>query len=437
MVKVRFAPSPTGKIHIGNGRIAVLNWLFAKSQNGHFLLRSDDTDTMRSTKEFEDGIINDMKWLGLTHDSYAKQSDNIARYDAVLEHLKSIGRVYACYETGEELTLKRNLQQAQGKPPVYDRESLRLTDEQKAEKEAQNIQPYWRFLLNDDVIEWQDMSRGHTRFEPGHLSDPVLVRADGRYLYTLSSVVDDIDMDITHIMRGEDHTTNTATQVQLFEALKAPVPTFAHMALITGKDGEGLSKRTGSGSIEELRTSGLESITVVSALAKLGSSFMADGTDTLETLVKDFDIGAFSRNSPKFDTDDLFGLNSKVIHNLSYDAVKGVLDPSVSQEIWTVISGNIDKLSDATDWVEILSGDIAPVIDDAEFIASALSLLPTGDITADTWKAWTTTIKETTGKKGKELFMPLRLALTGQAHGPEMGKVLPVIGYEKIQKRLG
>ena len=435
MTRVRFAPSPTGKLHIGNARIALFNYMLAKKNNGHFILRLDDTDVERSTDEFANGIINDLKWLGIEYDSTFKQSDRMNRYDEVLQQLKDMGRVYACYETAEELSLKRKSQISAGKPPVYDRASLNLSDSEKAEKEASGIKPHWRFLLNDEAMEWNDLSRGETRFEPQHLSDPVLVREDGRPLFTLTTIVDDIDEKITHIIRGDDHATNTAVQVQIFKALGDHMPQFGHLPLISGKDGDKMSKRLGTGAIETIRENGIEAITLLSALSRLGTNISPDGTDSLEKLIADFDMNNYSRAMPKFDVDELDGLNAKFLHHMNFDDVKNKL-PNATPEIWNAISGNINKLSEFDTVCEIITGDVKPVINDGEFIKTALGLLPDGDITVDTWKAWTSSVKEATGKKGKELFLPLRLAITGQEHGAEMSVILPLIGRDKIIKRL-
>ena len=435
MTRVRFAPSPTGKLHIGNARIALFNYMLAKKNNGHFILRLDDTDTERSTDEFATGIINDLKWLGIEYDSTFKQSDRMNRYNEVLQQLKDMGRVYACYETAEELSLKRKSQISAGKPPVYDRASLNLSDSEKADKEAQGIKPHWRFLLNDETMEWNDLSRGETRFEPQHLSDPVLVREDGRPLFTLTTIVDDIDEKITHIIRGDDHATNTAVQVQIFKALGNHMPQFGHLPLISGKDGDKMSKRLGTGAIETIRDNGIEAITLLSALSRLGTNISPDGTDSLEKLITEFNMNNYSRAMPKFDVDELDGLNAKFLHHMDFDDVKTKL-PNATPEIWNAISGNINKLSEFDTVCEIITGDVKPVINDSEFIKTALGLLPDGDITNDTWKSWTTAVKEATGKKGKELFLPLRLAITGQEHGAEMSVILPLIGRDKVIKRL-
>ena len=290
MTRVRFAPSPTGKLHIGNTRIALFNYLIAKKNNGDFILRLDDTDSERSTQEFADGLLKDLEWLGLKHDHTFKQSDRMDRYNEVLQQLKDMGRVYDCYETPEELSLKRKNQIASGKPPVYDRASLKLSEQEKQEKQKKGIKPHWRFLLNEESMSWNDLSRGETKFEAEHLSDPVLVREDGRPLFTLTTVVDDMDEKITHIVRGDDHATNTAVQIQIFKALESHIPEFGHLPLISGKDGDKMSKRLGNGAISSLRENEIEPITLLSALARLGTNFNADGSETMEQLINEFDI---------------------------------------------------------------------------------------------------------------------------------------------------
>ncbi|MBX9977718.1 MAG: glutamate--tRNA ligase, partial [Alphaproteobacteria bacterium] len=310
-LKVRFAPSPTGYLHIGNIRTALINWLFAKKNGGHFLLRMDDTDLERSKPEYELAIIENLEWLGLTHDSFFKQSDRFDRYKEVMDKLIAAGRLYPCYETPEELEFKRKRQLGRGEPPRYDRAALKLTIEEKQALEAQGLKPHYRFLLEDKDVSWHDLSRGDVYFGPGTLSDPVLVRADGAYLYTLTSVVDDVDFEVTHILRGEDHVTNTAVQVQLFEALGrvSGTITFSHTTLLMDKDGSGLSKRIGSLSVGEMRAQGLEPMAICSLLARLGTSLPVQPVLTMDELASHFDLGTFSRNAPRFDLDELKEMN--------------------------------------------------------------------------------------------------------------------------------
>ncbi len=436
MIKTRFAPSPSGHLHLGNIRIAIINYMFAKAHNGEFWLRLDDTDTERSQRHYADAIQADLQWLGLCYDGMFRQSDNLGRYNEVLEHLKSIGRVYACYETAEELELKRKLQIAQGKPPVYDRASLHLTDAEKQAKHHAGIAPHWRFLLNDDTMAWCDMNQGDVQFTSGHLSDPVLVRGDGRALFTFTTVVDDIDHNITHIIRGEDHTTNTAVQVQMFKALGADIPTFAHMPLVSNADGDKFSKRSGNGAVADYRSEGIEPISVVAAMTRLGTATTAEGTDTLHTLIDDFDIQRYGRAALSFSVKELYALNTKILHHLPYEAVQHRLPARITADMWRILAGNMDILSDIALWEQVIFADVVPVIEDADFIRTALSHLPAGEVDDGTWKQWTTAIQQATGHKGKNLFLPLRLAITGQPHGPEMGNLLPFIGRDKIQRRL-
>lgn len=442
-VKVRFAPSPTGRIHIGNTRMAVLNWLFAKRHGGTFVLRSDDTDTARSTREYENDIMADLAWLGLNHDEFFRQSERFAVYDAVAEKLKAMGRLYACYETAEELDLRRKVLQSQGKPPVYDRAGLHLTDEQRAEYESQGRKPHWRFLLNEDTITWDDLARGTQKFTPGHLSDPVLIRNDGTYLYTLPSVVDDGDTNITHVIRGEDHTANTAVQIQIIKALGYPIPTYAHLSLLVGADGKGLSKRLGSLSITDLRQQGIHPMAIVGALGLLGTNTTADGSETLDDLINGVDLSGFGRASPRFDPADLDMLTLRIHQRSDFADVQELLAqngiPNATPEFWELVRENIADLPDTAYWWNVIYGDITPQIapDDADYIATAKTALPQGEITADTWGQWTSALKEQTDRKGKSLFLPLRLALTGRPNGPEVKTLLPHMGRDRILARLG
>lgn len=441
-VKVRFAPSPTGELHVGNARVAIMNWLYARSKGGTFLLRMDDTDEARSTKTFEEGIYEDLAWLGLTHDEFLRQSDRYARYDEAVEKLKAEGRLYPCYETPEELELKRKIKLGQGKPPVYDRGALDLSDQEKAAFETEGRKPHWRFRLLDEAVEWDDQGRGHVHFAPGHLSDPVLIREDGRPLYTLSSVVDDGDTEMTLVIRGEDHVANTAVQVQLFQALGFVVPDFAHLPLMVGAEGKKLSKREGSLALRELRDEGMEALAVVTYLARLGTPHAPEGSETLARLAEEFDIGAYGRAAPRYDPTELGNLNVKVLHHLPFDQVQNRLKEqgldNVSEAFWAAIHGNIDGLPEANYWWDVCYGEISPLVDEADkdFIAEAAAHLPAGEWDETTWKNWTGAVKEATGRKGKQLFLPLRKALTGRDHGPELKDLLPLIGHERVLARL-
>ncbi len=441
-IKVRFAPSPTGKIHVGNVRVAIMNWLFARSQNGIFQLRIDDTDEERSTAEYEQGIRDDMTWLGLEWDETFKQSDRYDRYNMALDKLKADGRLYACYETPEELELMRKVKLGQGKPPVYDRAALKLTQEQIADYEAEGRRPHWRFKLLDQAVSWVDLNRGDTNFEAGHLSDPVLVRNDGRFLYTISSVVDDGENDVTHVIRGEDHVVNTAVQVQLFEALDFKVPGFGHYPLMMGADGKGLSKRLGSLSIEDMRKDEFNPQALVAYLTRLGTSTAPSADDDMKALIDSFEAGAYGRASPRYEPEELQNINAKFLHQTPFADIQGKLasiDERADNEMfWAAVSGNLNSINDIKSYVDICFGDIEPIIadEDKEFLATAAGLLPEDDYDETTWKTWTSAVKEATDRKGKGLFLPLRKALTAQENGPELRDLLPIIGKDRAASRL-
>lgn len=438
MPKVRFAPSPTGKLHVGNLRTALVNYLYARSNGGTFMLRIDDTDTERSTAEFETAIRADLQWMGMGWDCEDRQSDRIARYDWALSHLIETGRAYACYETAEELALKRKAQLNAGRPPVYDRAALKLSDSQKAAYEAEGRKPHYRFRLTDEEVTWTDLVRGDVAYHMSALSDPVIIREDGRYIYTLASVVDDIDHEITTILRGEDHVTNSAAQIQLFEALGAKAPQMGHMALLAGADGEGLSKRIGSLSIEELRGNGMRAEAIASLLSRIGTSQPITLFETMADVIAGFDITSYGRATAKFDPAELASLNAKLIQALSFADVSGELSAlNITDEgFWLAVRGNLDKVEDAAIWWAICHDDISTIIEDKALCAAAITALPDGPITSDIWKPWTKAISETTGAKGRGLFMPLRLALTGRDAGPEVAGLLPFIGRERLIARL-
>ena len=440
MTKVRFAPSPTGKLHVGNVRTAIFNYLFARKAGGIFVLRIDDTDTGRSTQAYEDGIREDLTWLGLTWDETFKQSDRFGAYAAAAEKLKAKGLLYPCYETGEELERKRRLQMANGRPPVYDRAALSLTDADKAKLEAEGRKPHWRFKLSGNPISWDDMVRGPVTIETSSLSDPILIREDGSYLYTLPSVVDDIDAEITHIIRGEDHTTNSGAQIEVFEALGGKAPQFGHQALLVGADGGKLSKRLGSLGIGELRdVEGYEPMAVVSLLAKIGTSDPVEAFAAMDDLLESFDLGKLSRSPARFDPEELKRLNARLLHDTPYADVQprlAAMDADAGEAVWNAVRPNLERLSDVKDWVALIEGPVTPVIEEAEYAAAAIEHLPEGELTGESWSAWTGALKEATGRKGKQLFMPLRLMLTGEPRGPEMAVLLPLIGRETVLKRL-
>ena len=437
-VKVRFAPSPTGRLHVGNVRTALVNWLFAKGQGGAFVLRIDDTDLARSTAEFEQGIEDDLTWLGMTWDERHNQSQRFDRYEEAAERLKASGRLYPAYETAEELDRRRKVQLSRGLPPIYDRAALELTEEQKAAYEAEGRRPHWRFKLDGKRVAWEDLARGHAEVDTASMSDPVLIREDGLFLYTLPSVVDDIDMAITHIIRGEDHVTNTGAQIEIFEALGAAVPGFAHMPLLVGADGAALSKRLGSLSISDMRDQGYEPIAITSHLGKIGTSDNLEVAPSIQALGDSFAFSKMGRSPARYDTADLDRLNAQALHEMDYATAQPrlqALDADLGAGFWTAVRGNLNTFADVADMARIVKGPIQPVIEDATFAEAALRLLP-DVIDENAWSAWTNAVKAETGAKGKALFMPLRLALTGQPHGPDMAALAPLIGRDAIQRRL-
>ncbi|MCB1563228.1 MAG: glutamate--tRNA ligase [Alphaproteobacteria bacterium] len=440
-VRVRFAPSPTGMLHVGNARTALITWLFARKHGGHFLLRIDDTDRERSKTEYETAIEDSLVWMGLGWDEKINQQHRLERYAERIEQLKADGRLYACYETPDELALKRKTQLSRGKPPIYDRAALELTDPQKAAYEAEGRAPHWRFKLEHTPIEWEDLIRGPVKFNGADLSDPVVIREDGSPLYHLCSVIDDADFRITHVVRGEDHVSNTAAHVQMFEALGATPPEFVHLPLISDSEGGKLSKRLGSLSIKDIRdTDGLEPMAVVSLLARLGTADPIEAYAEIEPLVESFDFSKFGRGTPKFDSAELLRLNAKIIHDTPFDDVTvrlaGLGLEDLDEPFWTTVRANLERLSDIKDWWHVANGPVEPLIDDPDFIAQAAALLPETPWTVNTWSEWAGAVKAQTGRKGKELFMPLRRALTGMDHGPELGDLLLLIGPDKARRRL-
>ena len=438
-IKVRFAPSPTGRLHVGNLRTALVNYLFARKTGGAFMLRIDDTDTERSSAAFESDIRADLKWMGMDWDCEDRQSSRLARYGQALAQLVRAGRAYACYETPEELSLKRKSQLSSGRPPVYDRAARKLTDAEKAAFEAEGRRPHWRFLLDDAEVRWHDMVRGDVAYHMSSLSDPVLMREDGRVIYTMASVVDDIDHGITHILRGEDHVTNSAAQIQLFEALGGTAPTMGHLALLAGADGEGLSKRLGSLSIGELRNDGIEPAAIASVLSRIGTADPVEARASLQDVVGGFDISRFGRATAKFDPSELARINSQIVQELSFDAVNARLDRlgiTGGKDFWDAVRGNITRLDDARLWWDICTGEITPVIVAEVVTNAAADLLPDGALDASIWKDWTAAISAQTGAKGKALFMPLRLALTGREAGPEIASLIGIMGRDRVLERL-
>jgi glutamyl-tRNA synthetase len=432
MITVRFAPSPTGLLHVGNARTALLNWLFARKLGGRFILRIDDTDQARSTKAFEEAIYRDLAWLGLRHDLADRQINRVTIYSTAFYKLQTSGRIYPCYETESELERQRSLLAARKLPPIYNRASLDPANKKKWEAEGRK--PHWRFLLSRQKVKWTDMVRGPVEIDTATMSDPVVVREDGAFLYTLPSVADDVDMAITHVVRGEDHVTNTAAQIELFEALGAAAPRFAHFPLLVGAGGEALSKRLGSLSLQQLREEGVEPLAVASYLAKIGTSDPVEARLSLDELAAEFDFAKIGRAPAHFVPEELTALNAKLLHLLPYGAVRDRVPEGES--FWDAIKSNIAKVSDAGEMARLVHGPVTPVIEDAGLAERAAALLPPEPWDQETWGAWTKAVAAATGAKGRGLFHPLRLALTGLEHGPELKKLLPLIGRDRSLARL-
>lgn len=434
MTTTRFAPSPTGWIHIGNLRTALFNWLIARKAGGQFILRFDDTDPERSKQEYIDGIREDLDWLGLTWDREEQQSKRLDRYAAAADALRGAGRFYECFETPTELDLKRKKQLNMGRPPVYDRAALALSEVEREALRAERGQGHWRFKLDRERIEWTDGILGDISIDAASVSDPVLIRGDGQVLYTLASVVDDTEMGVTNVVRGSDHVTNTATQIQIIKALGGTPPGFAHHSLLTGPQGEGLSKRLGSLAIRDMRAAGMEPMATLSLLARLGSSQPVELRMSPDELIEGFDISHFGAAPTKFDVEDLKPLSARLLSATPFEAVAAdIAEAGVPQalapEFWAVIKDNIATRAEIADWWSVFRDGAMPVIDDEDrdFVARAFALLPPHPYTPETWGAWTGAVKEATGRKGKGLFMPLRKAVTGRARGPEMAGVLPLL----------
>ncbi|MCW5731806.1 MAG: glutamate--tRNA ligase [Alphaproteobacteria bacterium] len=437
---VRFAPSPTGLLHVGNARAAIVNWLFARSRGGSFMLRLDDTDQARSNAEYAARIEEDLRWLGLGWDRFARQSDRLARYQAAAEALRAKGRLYPAYETEEELARQRALRRARRLPPVYDRSALALGAAERARLEAEGRRPHWRFLLEAGSTAWTDGIRGEVRIDAATVSDPVLIRADGTPLYTFCSVVDDIDFGITDVIRGEDHVTNTLTQIQLFHALGAAPPVFAHFALLVGTDGEALSKREAALSLASLRETGIEPMAVASLIARLGTADPVEPRQTLAELVAGFDLSRFGRAAARFDEAELKHLSARILHGMDFaraaPRLREIGLAAAGEEFWRAVRGNLETMADARHWWRVVAGPLAGVIEAPEYLAQAAALLPPEPWGGDVWREWTAALRERTGRKGRTLFHPLRLALTAREHGPEMHNLLPLIGRERAQARL-
>lgn len=447
-VTVRFAPSPTGRLHVGNVRTALLNWLFARRSGGDFLLRLDDTDLQRSTEEFAEGIRSDLDWLGLKWMREERQSLRTDRYVAAAERLKAEGRLYACYETEDELDRKRKRQLGRGLPPIYDRSGLKLTDAERAALEAEGRTPHWRFRLANSedgltplptIVSWNDLIRGDQTVDVGSLSDPVVVRADGSFLYTFTSVIDDAEFGITHVIRGEDHVTNTGVQLQIFEALNIEPPAFGHHSLLIGADGHALSKRLGALSISSMREAGLEPLAIASYTALIGTSDAIEPQHSLDELARHFAFEKISTGPARFDPEELKALNARLLHGTPFEQVEPALQASGiggGAGFWHAIRGNIGVLSDAASWWAVVAGEIDPIIEDRELTQQAAKLLPEEPWDDTTWDVWIAALKTASGRKGRALFHPLRLALTAREDGPELKALLPLIGREKAEARL-
>jgi len=437
-VVTRFAPSPTGRLHVGNLRTAIHNWLFAKRQSGRFLLRIDDTDQARSSEDFVHAIRADLAWLGIEADGEERQSARFDRYQAALERLHAEGRVYPAYETAQELDLKRKVQLGRGLPPVYDRAALALGDEERARLESEGRRPHWRFKLDHGrPIEWTDLVRGPQHFDPALLSDPVIRREDGSWLYMLPSVVDDVDMGISHVVRGEDHVANTAVQVQMFEALGAAVPQFAHEALLVGAEGK-LSKRLGSLGIDEIREQGIEPMALMAKLARIGTSLPVEPVASPEPLVAGFDFATFGRAPARFDLEELAQLNARVVHLVPFADIAERLPGGMTEADWDAIRPNLKSVAEASDWWAILHGHVerAAEAEDRELLEAAVEEAAAIDWGDSPWPALVARLKARTGRGGKSLFLPLRRALTGRDSGPEMAALLPLIGPDETVSRL-
>ncbi|KUR76390.1 glutamate--tRNA ligase [Novosphingobium sp. FSW06-99] len=438
-VVTRFAPSPTGRLHVGNIRTALHNWLLARRHGGTFLLRIDDTDAARSREEHVVAIRADLAWLGLDTDAEQRQSARFAIYEAAFARLIAQGRVYRCYETQAELDLRRKVLLSRGLPPIYDRAALALTEADHAARAAAGEAPHWRFLLDHDTpIAWNDGIRGAQAFDPRQMSDPVVRRADGTWLYMLPSVIDDVEMGVTDVLRGEDHVSNTATQVQMFTALGAAVPRFAHAALLTGAEGK-LSKRLGSLGVADMREAGIEPQAIIALLARLGTADPVDATLDPADLAAAFDLSRFGRAPARFDEAELDRINAGVIHRLPFAAVADRLPQGMDEVAWLAIRPNLDRVAQAADWWQVITGPIVAPATDTEtrnYLDAAAGIAATLDWSTDPWSALTAALKEATGRKGKDLFAPLRRALTGMDHGPDMKALLPLIGREAALRRL-
>lgn len=438
MIATRFAPSPTGRLHVGNLRTALHNWLWARRHGGRFLLRIDDTDAARSEEAFVEAIRADLAWLGLEPDGEVRQSQRFALYEARFAELVAAGRIYPAYETAQELDLKRKVQLGRGLPPVYDRAALRLTDADRARLEGEGVRPHWRFRLDHDApIVWDDLIRGEQRFDPATMSDPVVRRADGSWLYMLPSAVDDIDMGISHVVRGEDHVSNTALQIQMFAAMGAPAPAFAHEALLVGAEGK-LSKRLGSLGADHFREAGIEPEALRALLARIGTSDPVEPIADAAPLVAGFDFARFGRAPARFDEAELLQLNARIVHALDHERVAALLPAGMGAAEWQAVRPNLARVADAADWWQVIEGPVSapPAGDDADYLRTAARIAADLDWSGDPWHALTSALQAETGRKGRALFLPLRRAITGRDHGPDMAALLPLIGRPRTLARL-
>lgn len=440
MTKVRFAPSPTGLIHIGNARTALMNWLFAAREGGEFVLRFDDTDLERSKPEYADAIEQDLGWLGVEPHLTVRQSERFDLYDKARDKLIADGRLYPCYETPDELNRRRARARAMGRPPIYDRAALNLTDDDKAKLEAEGRTAHWRFKLNADPVTFEDGIRGTQTVNLASMSDPVLIRGDGSYLYTLPSVVDDLDLGITHIIRGEDHISNTGVQIDLFRALGAEAPIFAHHNLLTDEKGQGLSKRLGSLALSELRDDGFEPMAVAIMASITGTSLPIEPIQNLQELAQKLDFKSISHGPARYDPAELKSLNAKILHQMSYEEAAPRLKPLGldNETLWLALRVNIELFKDISELARMVNGPVASAAgdEDKQFLAQAASMLPQEPWDETSWGTWTGALKTETGRKGKALFLPLRLALTGRSDGPELKTLLPLIGRKACLDRL-
>ncbi|MGH1577792.1 glutamate--tRNA ligase [Planktotalea sp.] len=440
MTTTRFAPSPTGYIHVGNLRTALFNYMIARKAGGTFILRIDDTDPVRSEEKYVDAVQEDLEWLGLTWDKVERQSTRLDRYSETADKLREMGRFYEAFETPTELDLKRKKQLNMGKPPVYDRSALTLSDAEKEALRAERGSGVWRYKLDQERIEWNDGILGDISIDAASVSDPVLIRGDGQVLYTLASIVDDTDMGVTNVVRGSDHVTNTATQIQMIKAIGGNVPDFAHHSLLTGPQGEGLSKRLGTLALRDLREAGVQPMALLSLLARLGSSQPVELRSNVEELIEGFDISQFGSAPTKFDVDDLYPLTARYNHTLPLEAVADRIDAlgvpkDQAARFWDVARENITVLNDLSEWADLAQNGAEPLIDagDEDFIAEAMTMLPDGPYTDATWGEWTSAVKAETGRKGKGLFMPLRKAVTGRERGPDMASLMPLLQVIKAK----